>query len=50
MRGVTDRQAGLHMMVWKYAKLAEDKKKPEVDWSKIEVDTSVLVKNKENNE
>ena len=30
--------------VWKYAKLAEDKKKPEVDWSKVEVDTIILAK------
>ena len=36
--------------VWKYAKLAEDKKKPEVDWSKVEVDTPILVKNTENEE
>ena len=33
--------------VWKYAKLAEDKKKPEVDWSKVEVDTIILVKSSE---
>ena len=33
--------------VWKYTKLAEDKKKPEVDWSKVEVDTIILVKSSE---
>ena len=32
---------------WKYAKLAEDKEKckePKVDWSKVEVDTPILVR------
>ena len=32
------------MTDWKYAKLAEDKKEPEVDWSKVEVDTPILVR------
>ena len=34
------------MMVWKYAKLSEDeeeRKELEVDWSKVEVDTPILV-------
>mgnify|MGYP003443738311 FL=1 len=35
------------VMDWNYAKLAEDKKKPEVDWSKVEVDTIILVKSSE---
>ena len=35
---------------WRYAKLPEDEKKPEIDWSKVEVDTPVLVKNIENEE
>ena len=29
---------------WKYAKLAEDEKEPETDWSKVEVDTPILVR------
>ena len=33
-----------HMYDYKYAKLPEDKKKPEIDWSKVEVDTVILVK------
>ena len=36
------------MVYYKYAKLAEDEKKceePEVDWSKVEVDTPILVRN-----
>ena len=35
------------MMVWRYAKLAEDAeedKEPEVDWNKVEVDTPILVR------
>ena len=32
------------MTDWKYAKLAEDEKEPEVDWSKVEVDTPILVR------
>ena len=34
------------MMVWKYAKLSEDeeeRKELEVDWSKVNVDTPILV-------
>ena len=36
---------------WKYAKLAEGEKEckePKVDWSKVEVDTPILVKDREN--
>ena len=29
---------------WKYAKLPEDEKKPETDWSKVKVDTPILVR------
>ena len=29
---------------WQYAKLIEDEKEPEVDWSKVEVDTPILVR------
>ncbi len=29
---------------WSYAKLAEDEKESEVDWSKVEVDTPILVR------
>ena len=35
------------MIEWKYAKLVEDEKeceKPKVDWSKVEVDTPILVR------
>lgn len=32
------------MTSWKYAKLVEDQKEPEIDWSKVEVDTVILVK------
>ena len=32
---------------WKYAKLPEDEKKPEVDWSKVKVDTPILVRDSE---
>ena len=41
------------MMVWKYAKLAEDEKEckePEVDWSKVKVDTPILVRQGKNGE
>ena len=40
-------------MVWKYAKLAENEKEckeSKVDWSKVEVDTPILVRDGENNE
>ena len=29
---------------WRYAKLPEDEKKPEIDWSKVKVDTPILVR------
>ena len=32
---------------WKYAKLPEDEKKPEIDWSKVKVDTPILVRDSE---
>ena len=38
------------MMVWKCAKLAEDEKEckePEIDWSEVNVDTPILVKERE---
>ena len=38
------------MTDWKYAKLAEDEKEPEVDWSQIKVDTPILVRFKEDKE
>ena len=38
------------MVDWKYAKLAEDEKESEIDWSKVEVDTPILVKFKEDKE
>ena len=41
-----------HMVAWKYAKLAEDKKEyeeSEVDWSKVEVDTPILVRDRKHN-
>ena len=38
------------MTDWNYAKLAEDEKEPEIDWSKVEVDTPILVKFKEDKE
>ena len=40
-------------MVWKYAKLAENEKEckeSKVDWSKVEVDTPILVRDSENTE
>ena len=30
------------------AKLVEDQKKPEIDWSKVKVDTPILVRDNEN--
>lgn len=39
------------MMVWKYAKLAEDAKEdkePEVDWNEVKVDTPIMVRDSEN--
>lgn len=41
------------MMVWKYAKLAEDakeNKEPEVDWNEVKIDTPILVRDSENTE
>lgn len=38
------------MTDWKYAKLAEDEKEPEVDWNQIKVDTPILVRFKEDKE
>ena len=35
------------MYDYKYAKLPEDEKKPEIDWSKIKVDTPILVRDSE---
>ena len=35
---------GADKIKWRYAKLAEDEKEPEVDWSKVEVDTVIYVK------
>ncbi len=34
------------MVYYKYAKLAEDQKEPETDWSKVEVDTPILVRHR----
>lgn len=36
-----------HMYDYKYAKLPEDEKKPEIDWSKVKVDTPILVRDSE---
>ena len=39
------------MMVWKYAKLAEDAKEdkePEVDWNEVKIDTPIMVRDSEN--
>lgn len=38
------------MTDWKYAKLVENEKESETDWSKVEVDTPILVKFKEDKE
>lgn len=38
------------MTDWNYAKLAEDEKEPEIDWSKVEVDTPILVREYKNGE
>ena len=38
------------MTDWKYAKLAENEKESEVDWSQIKVDTPILVRFKEDKE
>lgn len=34
---------------WEYAKLPEDEKKPEVDWTKVKVDTPILVRDSKDN-
>lgn len=34
----------MHQMIW----LLEEYEEPEVDWSKVEVDTPILVRNREN--
>lgn len=36
------------MMAWKYAKLAESEEEPKIDWSKVKVDTPILVRDNEN--
>ena len=41
---------GADEIKWKYAKLAEDEKEPEIDWSKVEVDTPILVRDNEDTE
>ena len=38
---------GADEIKWKYAKLPEDEKKPEIDWSKVKVDTPILVRDSE---
>lgn len=35
---------------WQYAKLIEDEKEPETDWSKVKVDTPILVRDHEDTE
>lgn len=32
---------------WEYAKLVEDEEEPEIDWSKVKVDTPILVRDSE---
>ena len=34
---------------WEYVKLVEDQKEPEIDWSKIKVDTPILVRDNKDN-
>ena len=34
---------------WEYAKLVEDEEEPEIDWSKIKVDTPILVRDNKDN-
>ena len=34
---------------WEYVKLVEDQKEPEIDWSKIKVDTPILVRDSKEN-
>ena len=36
-----------HMYDYKYAKLPENERKPEIDWTKIKVDTPILVRDSE---
>lgn len=40
---------GADEIKWKYAKLVEDQKEPEIDWSKIKVDTPILVRDNKDN-
>ena len=40
---------GADKIKWRYAKLPEDEKKPEIDWSKIKVDTPILVRDNKDN-
>lgn len=35
------------MSAWKYAKLAKNEEEPKIDWSKIKVDTPILVRDSE---
>ena len=44
--GVTCDACNTFQMMW----LMEDYKKPEIDWSKVEVDTPILVRDDENEE
>ena len=37
------------MYDYKYAKLPEDEKKPEIDWTKVKVDTPILVRDNKDN-
>ena len=37
------------MYDYKYAKLPEDEKEPEIDWSKVKVDTPILVRDSKDN-
>ena len=38
---------GADEIKWNYAKLPEDEKKPKTDWSKVKVDTPILVRDSE---
>ena len=35
---------------WEYAKLAESEEEPKIDWTKVKVDTVILVKTRKNGE
>ena len=44
---------GADKIKWRYAKLAENEesgKEPEIDWSKVKIDTPILVRDSENTE